>query len=59
LTLFSGSTFKRKANKKEREKDNPTYKDLDFVNMLPEGIFNLFNILSSLFKKIFRNKIGF
>ena len=33
-----GSTFNRKASKKEREKSSPTYKDLDLMEILPNGI---------------------
>jgi len=35
---LKGSTFKRKANKRERAKSSPTFKDLDFVEILPEGL---------------------
>lgn len=35
---LKGSTYKRKANKYEKEKASPTYKDLDFVEFHPEGI---------------------
>lgn len=35
---LKGSTFKRKASKSEKEKTNPTYKDLDFTELLPGGI---------------------
>ena len=44
---LKGSSFKRKASKKELEKGNPTFKDLDFLNMMPEG--------KILFEKIFFN----
>ena len=30
--------FSPQANKRERAKKSPTYKDLDFMNMLPEGV---------------------
>lgn len=35
---LKGSTFKRKANKSERAKSSPTFKDLDFMEILPEGL---------------------
>ena len=35
---LKGSTHKRKASKSERAKSSPTLKDLDFMEMHPEGL---------------------
>ncbi|XP_034138492.1 phosphatidylinositol 4-phosphate 5-kinase type-1 alpha isoform X6 [Drosophila guanche] len=52
---LKGSTFKRKANKAERSKKSPTYKDLDFMVQHPNGIFLEAETYSALIKTIQRD----
>lgn len=35
---LKGSTFKRRANEAERQKEFPTWKDLDFMQRHPDGL---------------------
>ncbi|KAH8413791.1 hypothetical protein KR222_008229 [Zaprionus bogoriensis] len=52
---LKGSTFKRKASKAERAKKSPTYKDLDFMEQHPNGIFLEAETYSALIKTIQRD----
>lgn len=36
---LKGSTYKRKASKAEKGKESPTFKDLDFMELHPEGLY--------------------
>ncbi|XP_073848650.1 skittles [Musca autumnalis] len=52
---LKGSTFRRKASKAERQKDSPTYKDLDFMEHHPNGIFLETDKYNALMKTIQRD----
>ncbi|XP_070165206.1 phosphatidylinositol 4-phosphate 5-kinase type-1 alpha isoform X1 [Polyergus mexicanus] len=52
---LKGSTYKRKASKSERSKSSPTYKDLDFMEHHPEGIFLEADTYGALVKTIQRD----
>lgn len=52
---LKGSTFKRKASKAERAKKSPTYKDLDFMEQHPNGIFLEAETYNALIKTIQRD----
>ncbi|XP_055930867.1 phosphatidylinositol 4-phosphate 5-kinase type-1 alpha-like isoform X2 [Argiope bruennichi] len=52
---LKGSTYKRKASKHERKKASPTFKDLDFMERHPEGIFLEHETYTALIKTITRD----
>ncbi|XP_026316281.1 phosphatidylinositol 4-phosphate 5-kinase type-1 beta-like isoform X7 [Hyposmocoma kahamanoa] len=52
---LKGSTYKRKANKSERQKSSPTYKDLDFMEHHTEGIFLEADTYGALIKTMQRD----
>ncbi|XP_013098405.2 phosphatidylinositol 4-phosphate 5-kinase type-1 alpha [Stomoxys calcitrans] len=52
---LKGSTFRRKASKAERQKESPTYKDLDFMEHHPNGIFLETDKYNALIKTIQRD----
>ncbi|XP_028328355.1 phosphatidylinositol 4-phosphate 5-kinase type-1 gamma-like isoform X2 [Gouania willdenowi] len=52
---LKGSTHKRRASKKEREKSKPTFKDLDFLNDVSEGLTLDQDTYSALIKTLQRD----
>ncbi|XP_072917556.1 phosphatidylinositol 4-phosphate 5-kinase type-1 alpha-like isoform X3 [Hemitrygon akajei] len=52
---LKGSTYKRRASQKEREKSRPTFKDLDFLHDVPDGLFLDADMHSALCKTIQRD----
>uniref|UniRef100_A0A087YJ40 Phosphatidylinositol-4-phosphate 5-kinase, type I, beta b n=1 Tax=Poecilia formosa TaxID=48698 RepID=A0A087YJ40_POEFO len=52
---LKGSTYKRRASRKEREKARPTYKDLDFQDMHEEGLYFDTETYNNLMKTLQRD----
>uniref|UniRef100_A0A3B4USS7 Phosphatidylinositol-4-phosphate 5-kinase, type I, beta b n=1 Tax=Seriola dumerili TaxID=41447 RepID=A0A3B4USS7_SERDU len=52
---LKGSTYKRRASRKEREKTCPTYKDLDFQDMHEEGLYFDAETYNNLMKTLQRD----
>ncbi|XP_008578884.1 PREDICTED: phosphatidylinositol 4-phosphate 5-kinase type-1 beta isoform X2 [Galeopterus variegatus] len=52
---LKGSTYKRRASRKEREKSNPTFKDLDFLQDMHEGLYFDTETYNALMKTLQRD----
>ncbi|XP_030049703.1 phosphatidylinositol 4-phosphate 5-kinase type-1 beta isoform X3 [Microcaecilia unicolor] len=52
---LKGSTYKRRASRKEREKSCPTFKDLDFLQDMHEGIYFDLETYNALMKTLQRD----
>lgn len=52
---LKGSTYKRRASQKEREKPLPTFKDLDFIQDIPDGLFLDADMYNALCKTLQRD----
>lgn len=52
---LKGSTYKRKASQYEQKKASPTYKDLDFIQHHPDGIFLETETYNALIKTMQRD----
>ncbi|KAK3577340.1 hypothetical protein CHS0354_008436 [Potamilus streckersoni] len=52
---LKGSTYKRKASKQERQKERPTLKDLDFMELHPDGLLLEKDTYEALTKTIARD----